>query len=504
MPTDDLSDLSDQELLLARERVLEEFATALEILHIACGAPAKLTLYKQSKKDGRYTLPTSTLSEVFNGKRLPSFDFIMELIRQLRPGDASLQEEWRQHWMRAKYMVTRAAKAEKRLAKEAEEAQHRQADEIEHLREEAATELQRASLLRGEAEKALKEARAEAERIREQAHQEAKLRRQQPVNLSGPDLLRAFLSKEFRILTEPGMSATSARLRPELLPDDEAELVPPSDLAALWRVLHVLTLRLPQEHAAELRARWRAMALGIVGEVDGDGLVPGLPGVVEPLSFRDRATTMSSIAQRDHLRSLRNVGSVGEDVEIPGKLQYVVALMREYKEENRLLTRYDPRLVKVSDPSTYDAGPLRPPTLQVVDDGVQEPFKHGVDAQLAYLLGLLGDRAPAGPGLGPELIDVDRMLASLVPDPLPHRESWWFNRRRALQKKLASYLGSLELEVQTHDVLSAYVINELTDDNIELVDQSGNAVLWWLRLPYRARGGTDWTKGRMIHQSHIA
>ncbi|USQ89876.1 ATP synthase F0 subunit B (plasmid) [Streptomyces phaeoluteigriseus] len=171
---DDLSDLTDEELLLARDQVLDEFATALEMLHIACGAPPKLALKKQADKDGRCPLPTSTLSEVFNGKKLPGLDFTMELIRQLRPDDAGLQDEWRARWAEAKYTTTQAAKAQKRLEKDADQARDRAAGAIDRLREETAAELQRASLLRAEAEKALTEAQAEADAMRAEANEAAR------------------------------------------------------------------------------------------------------------------------------------------------------------------------------------------------------------------------------------------------------------------------------------------------------------------------------------------
>ncbi|MYY80871.1 MULTISPECIES: zinc ribbon domain-containing protein [unclassified Streptomyces] len=173
MTSDDLSGLTDEELLLIRDQVLSEFASALELLHIACGAPPKLALKKQADKDGRCPLPTSTLSEVFNGKKLPSLDFTMELIRQLRPDDAGLQQEWRERWSKAKYTTTQAAKAQKRLEKEADQARDRTVGAIDRLREEAAVELQRASLLREEAEKTLREAQAEADATRAAANDAA-------------------------------------------------------------------------------------------------------------------------------------------------------------------------------------------------------------------------------------------------------------------------------------------------------------------------------------------
>ncbi|MDQ1013163.1 cell division septum initiation protein DivIVA [Streptomyces sp. V4I23] len=188
---------------------------------------------------------------MFNGKKLPSFDFTMELIRQLRPDDAELQEEWRARWVDAKYTTTRAAKAQKRLEKVAGQARDRAAGDIDRLREEAAAERQRASLLRTEAEKALTDAQAEAarvvataeqaarstelraasraeeilaraldesEEIRRQAQQEATRNSEAQADTFDPEeLLRQFLDREFRELTESGTSTWHALVQPELV-----------------------------------------------------------------------------------------------------------------------------------------------------------------------------------------------------------------------------------------------------------------------------------------------
>ncbi len=72
-----LSNLTDEELLPAWDQVLEEFATALVRLHIACGTPPRSALAKQVDKGDRCRLPASTLSEVFNGKKISGIDFTM-------------------------------------------------------------------------------------------------------------------------------------------------------------------------------------------------------------------------------------------------------------------------------------------------------------------------------------------------------------------------------------------------------------------------------------------
>ncbi|WP_328406419.1 hypothetical protein OHS70_38425 (plasmid) [Streptomyces sp. NBC_00390] len=527
MARDDLSDLTDEELLLARDQVLDEFATALEILHIACGAPPKLALKKQADKDGRCPLPTSTLSEVFNGKKLPGLDFTMELIRQLRPDDAELQDEWRARWAKAKYTTTQAAKAQKRLEKDADQARDRAAGDIDRLREEAAAELQRASLLRTEAEKAVAEAQAEAARLvataeqtarstelsataraeeilakaldeaegmRREAQQGATPESSEPADTFAPEqLLRRFLGKEFSDLTEPGASTWHALVQRELVQGhlEEPAPRPPTRLSDLWRTLHLLALRLPPEDAEGLRTRWRSIALGTLGYVDGDGLVPGLPGIVEALRLRNPESTMTQAALHNHAQALLARGAV-TGIEIPGKLRYILALVQEYAYENQLLARYDHHLAVALDSLSTSPVPLS-------YSNAMDSYPRRVNDRLTELARSLG-RDAAQVHLA--LVKADEVLAALVPDPLPRRDSWWYYRRRALQKKLSSYLVSSGVEVQAHGALFAGK-DEWTKNDIASEVRSGDTILWWLRLPYRATEG-NWQPGRMIHEKPTA
>ncbi|MFF9120507.1 hypothetical protein ACF09Y_33900 [Streptomyces massasporeus] len=524
MAEDDLSNLTDEELLLARDQVLEEFATALVRLHIACGAPPRSALAKQADKDGRCRLSTSTLSEVFNGKKIPGIDFTMELPRQLRPGDTALQDGWRTRWSEAMYTVKRAAKAQKRLEGTLQ-PRDRRAGDIGRLREEAAAELQRASLLRSEAEKALSEARSEAaavlataeqsaravetraaaraEKLLAEAQEEAaqiRRRAQQHVTPQGsesavPDralgpaeVLRLSLVNEFRTLTEPGSENWQALVRPELARSAEPVTLLRPDLGGLWRTLHLLALRLPVEDAARLRTRWRAMATDLFYGVDGDGLVPGLPGVVEPLPLRAPESVMTQLAIRDHAKALLARGGV-TDVEMAGKLRYLFALIQEHASENRLLAQYDSGLV-VALESLAGGNVLRIGTGDVINQYLRQ-----VDAQLADLA-LSATHAPLHQHT---LVNADEALAALLPDPVPNRDSWWHHRRRALQKKLTPYLASSGFEVQAHGTLTAVASDQTKKTNIASDKRTGDAILWWLRLPYRTQHGS-WQKGRMIHE----
>ncbi|MFF3646932.1 hypothetical protein [Streptomyces sp. NPDC002564] len=103
------------ELIAAHDRALREFAEALGLLHIDCGAPPRSDLTKGAKAAGRCTLPASSLTEVFQGRRLPKLDFTVELIRQLRPGEPELLDEWRERWRIVKRAEQKAAPARRAL-----------------------------------------------------------------------------------------------------------------------------------------------------------------------------------------------------------------------------------------------------------------------------------------------------------------------------------------------------------------------------------------------------
>ncbi|WP_141753721.1 MULTISPECIES: hypothetical protein [Streptomyces] len=103
------------ELVAAHERALSGFAEALGLLHIDCGAPPRSALTKGARAAGRCSLPASSLTEVFQGRRLPKLDFTIELVRQLRPGDPDLLDEWRDRWRDVKRAEHRAASARRAL-----------------------------------------------------------------------------------------------------------------------------------------------------------------------------------------------------------------------------------------------------------------------------------------------------------------------------------------------------------------------------------------------------
>ncbi|MFJ6000301.1 protein kinase [Streptomyces sp. NPDC092370] len=342
------------------------------------------------------------------------------------------------------------------------------------------------------AEKLLAEAQEEAAQIRRRAQQHVT---PQGSELAVPDralgpakVLRLSLVNEFRTLTEPGSENCQALVRPELARSAEPVTLLRPDLGGLWRTLHLLALRLPVEDAARLRTRWRAMATDLFYGVDGDGLVPGLPGVVEPLPLRAPESVMTQLAIRDHAKALLARGGV-TDVEMAGKLRYLFALIQEHASENRLLAQYDSGLVVALESLT--GGNVR----RIGTGDVMDQYLRQVDAQLADLA-LSATHAPLHQHT---LVNADEALAALLPDPVPSRDSWWHHRRRALQKKLTPYLASSGFEIQAHGTLPAVASDQTKKTNIASDKRTGDAILWWLRLPYRTQHGS-WQKGRMIHE----
>ncbi|MFE4777851.1 hypothetical protein, partial [Streptomyces sp. NPDC056713] len=104
----------DAKAITEHEQHLAGFADALHQLHIQCGAPSRSTISKRASEAGRCPLPASSLSEVFAGKRLPKWEFLVELLRLLRPNDQQLLEEWHSRWTLAKQAERRATAVQKR------------------------------------------------------------------------------------------------------------------------------------------------------------------------------------------------------------------------------------------------------------------------------------------------------------------------------------------------------------------------------------------------------
>ncbi|THA33728.1 nucleoside monophosphate kinase [Streptomyces sp. A1547] len=92
------------------EAALADFAAALYELRIDAGAPAYKEIEKAARQQGRVSLSASALSEALQGKRLPSIDFTLELVRQLAGANPQVTEAWRERWKRVR-LLQRSAKA---------------------------------------------------------------------------------------------------------------------------------------------------------------------------------------------------------------------------------------------------------------------------------------------------------------------------------------------------------------------------------------------------------
>jgi hypothetical protein len=164
---DDLPDQEHDARVQAAE-ALAGFAAELGAFRIACGAPAMRSL--ASTTPG---MSLSNLSEIFSGKRLPSIDVTVRVVRAMAEhaapyaahpeGQADTVEhhiaEWRARWTKAKELQSTAD----RLARQARAATTRAADEIiaaAHIEAEQIRETGKSQV-----ERMIDGAHAEAERI---------------------------------------------------------------------------------------------------------------------------------------------------------------------------------------------------------------------------------------------------------------------------------------------------------------------------------------------------
>jgi hypothetical protein len=88
------------ELIARGNRAATEFAAELQQLRLQAGLPSLREITRRSAHvhDYRDRLSPSTLSDVFRGRRLPSWDTTERVVRVL-DGDVS---EWRQRWIDAR------------------------------------------------------------------------------------------------------------------------------------------------------------------------------------------------------------------------------------------------------------------------------------------------------------------------------------------------------------------------------------------------------------------
>ncbi|GAA4131777.1 hypothetical protein GCM10022285_21610 [Streptomyces tunisiensis] len=158
------------------EEALARFADGLQELHIDCDAPAFRDIAEKAKNAGRVNLSVSAISEALSGRRLPSIDFTLELVRQLSGNDAVIQQKWRDQW-RATKQLQRRAQPTLRERRRAQSARSEiSAEEVEDLRTQEIALRREVERLQEEARAAsflISKAHADAERVIASAREEA-------------------------------------------------------------------------------------------------------------------------------------------------------------------------------------------------------------------------------------------------------------------------------------------------------------------------------------------
>ncbi|MFE4579434.1 nucleoside monophosphate kinase [Streptomyces chartreusis] len=160
-PTDDTGDAANT---YARELV--GFAAALRVLHVDRGSPSYREIAAAAGDAGRVSLSSSAISEALSGKRLPSMDFTLELIRQLAGSDQEIREQWRERWKRVKLHQRQATTYRRQSQSRSENGQRPLKDAPDGFQDAL-------SAARLEAERIIKSAQEEAEAIIESARIQA-------------------------------------------------------------------------------------------------------------------------------------------------------------------------------------------------------------------------------------------------------------------------------------------------------------------------------------------
>ncbi|MFI7349112.1 nucleoside monophosphate kinase [Streptomyces sp. NPDC049936] len=158
------------------EEALARFAEGLQELHINCDAPAFRDITEKARHSGRVSLSVSAISEALSGRRLPSIDFTLELVRQLAGNNAEVQQKWREQWRTTKQLQRRAQPALREQKRAKEDRTGISQQDIENLRTQETALRREVERLQAEAQvvsSLISEAHAEAERVLTSAREEA-------------------------------------------------------------------------------------------------------------------------------------------------------------------------------------------------------------------------------------------------------------------------------------------------------------------------------------------
>ncbi|MEV0604699.1 nucleoside monophosphate kinase [Streptomyces sp. NPDC050315] len=194
-----MTESSELEAIQVYEQELVAFADALRELHVSRGARPYREVEAAARTAGRVTLSTSAVSEALAGKRLPSLDFTLELVRQIAGDDRELREQWQGRWRNVKIHQRRASTFRKTT---------RRTSNLKSEEEKPAHTFQ---LLAGHSEKIISNARREAEEIIEAARSEAE-KLLETARVQADEMLQA-ASDQLLAAGEQKLTSAAARLR---------------------------------------------------------------------------------------------------------------------------------------------------------------------------------------------------------------------------------------------------------------------------------------------------
>jgi len=89
------------------------FAQEMERLYVSAGAPSLSVLVESSRSSGRGAVSVGGLSDVLRGRRFPSLDYTITMVRLLTKGQvqAAVLDQWRARWRSVKLLQRAARRA---------------------------------------------------------------------------------------------------------------------------------------------------------------------------------------------------------------------------------------------------------------------------------------------------------------------------------------------------------------------------------------------------------
>ncbi|MFD9002286.1 hypothetical protein ACFV0T_15135 [Streptomyces sp. NPDC059582] len=308
---------------------------------------------------------------------------------------------------------------------------------------------------------------------------------------------------------KPAPSGGGIGFRPEI-PDllhevAKERIAGAGTLEGLARGLRLDTLRIPAEAA---RSPLGDLDRVLGSHASGDSLLPGWGEVLPALG--DRNSPHEALEDLPSLwRELERVAADGQDAVPDGSAPHTVS--PEEVEALRWLARRALDLAAVVQESTLvGCSGLAFIDAPGADRGVHplaaktEFWKRRFNSCVRNLRQHSWNRAEGSEREAylTALIQFDEVLAQIVPDPVPHADSWWQRQRAESAVRLRTLLKAQGADHRGGFV--KYEIKEnfkgLVQDEIHVRKRGDTAeVLWWLRLPYVVNeGDTTTLSGRAI------